>query len=190
MYKLTTTDLVSQKPNLEDFQKLPRTPISIVLDNVRSLQNVGLVFRLADALRLEKLYLTGITGHPPMESENIRSGIKEHAINQITKTAIHTVDYVPWVYEPDTVKLLKSLKLLKYQIIVAEQTDESKDFREIKYKSRVVLVFGHERIGVSDEVLGVADAIAHIPMLGMGNSHNVAMSAAIISYEVLRQFNI
>ena len=185
MHKLTTADLVAQKLSLEEFQKLPKTPISIVLDNVRSLQNVGLLFRLCDAIRAEKLYLAGITGHPPLESEDIRHGIKEHAFNQITKTAIHTVDYMPWEHSPNTVALLKTLKAQGKQIIIAEQTDQSKDFREIEYKKPVVLVFGHERLGVADEVLELADEIVHIPMLGMGNSHNIAVSAAIICYQVL-----
>lgn len=179
MHKYTTEELVAQKPAPEDFAKLKKNPIVFVLHNIRSLQNVGLFFRLADAIRAEKIYLTGYTGCPRLENDDRRESSIIHAENQINKTAIHLVPFVPWE------KCDKIPKLPGYQIVSVEQTDQSIDYQKAEYKKPVALIFGHERTGVEDELLEQSDLVVHIPMLGMGNSHNVAMSAAIISYHIL-----
>ena len=180
MHKFTTDELVAQKPAVSKFKKMKRNPIVFVLHNIRSLQNVGLFFRLADAILAEKIYLTGYTGYP-------HSSI--HADNEINKTAIKLVPFVPWEQTEDINKLLIDLTEKKYQIISVEQTDKSVDYSLAAYRFPLVLVFGHERTGVEDEILEKSDLIVHIPMLGMGNSHNVAMSGAIISYYLLIKSN-
>lgn len=187
MKKLTTEDLIKNKLSLKDYAKLPRHPIIVVLDNIRSLQNVGLFFRLADALRIDKLYLGGFTGFPPQDDDPRLPGSIEHAEREIEKTAIKTIPYTSWERAEDTLKLVKQLKKDGVQVIAVEQTDTSIPYTEVDYKFPVALVFGHERDGISDEVLKEADLIVEIPMYGMGNSLNVATSFSVIGYELVKQ---
>lgn len=187
MQKLSSEELVNKKPNLKEFAKIPRHPLIVVLDHIRSLQNVGLFFRLADALRIQKLYLGGFTGFPPLEDDPRLPGSIEHAEREIEKTAIKTIPYVPWERTEDTVKLVKQLKKGGVQVIAVEQTDISKSYTEVDYKFPVALVFGHERDGISDEILKECDLIVDIPMYGMGNSLNVATSFSVIGYELLKR---
>jgi tRNA G18 (ribose-2'-O)-methylase SpoU len=186
--KITTQELVAQKPPLEKFKRQPRNPIYVTLNNVRSLQNVGLCFRVCDAIRAEKLYLTGFTGYPPLgENDPRRAGVIIHAKNQIEKTAIWTVDYVPWEYREDTIKLVKELKRKKVQIVAVEQTHQSQDYLQAPYRFPLVLIMGHEREGIEDPVLNLADFSVETPMYGMGNSLNVAMALSILGYELVKR---
>jgi len=188
MRKKTTEELVSQKPTLEEFKRQPRNPIYVILNNVRSLQNVGLVFRICDAIRAEKLYLTGFTGYPPLgKKDPRREGVIIHAKNQIEKTAIWTVDYVPWEYKKDAVKLVKELKKKGIQIVAVEQTHESQNYLKAPYRFPLALIMGHEREGIEDPLLKLADFAVEIPMYGMGNSLNVAMALTILGYELVKQ---
>src|SRR5690348_8666938 len=107
----TTEDLVTERPSVEDLKTLDRFPVYIILDNVRSLENVGLIFRLADALRIKKLFLTGITGYPPMGEDDPRtSNVQEHAYNQIAKTGIKLVPFVDWAYVEKVTDVIKRMK--------------------------------------------------------------------------------
>jgi 23S rRNA (guanosine2251-2'-O)-methyltransferase len=185
----TTQELVSERPSVEDLKTLDRFPIYFILDNVRSLENVGLIFRLADALRVKKLFLTGITGYPPMSENDPRpSNIQEHAYNQISKTGIKLVPFVDWAYVEEVTDVIKRMKEEGIQIISVEQTHGAKDFREVDYKFPKALVFGHEREGVTDEVLNLSDEIIDIPMYGLGNSLNIATAVAVVGYEITRKF--
>ncbi len=186
MEKLTTAELVARKPSPEEFARLPRHPIFVVCDNIRSLMNVGLIFRLSDAALVRKLYLCGITGYPPVPGDTRPSWIAERAGRVIAKTAIHTVQYVPWEYRPDTVQVIRELKSSGTQIVVLEQTRRSVDYTCAQYRFPLCLVLGHERQGVDDEVLSLADVVVEIPMYGMGNSLNVAMAFGICVYEMIR----
>jgi len=186
--KKTTQELVAEKPSLEEFKKLARNPISVVLVNVRSLQNVGLVFRVCDAVKAGKLYLTGYTGYPPLpKNDKRRAGVIIHAKNQIEKTAIRTVEYVPWEYYEDAVTLVKKLKKQGIQIVAVEQTWESLNYLEAPYKFPVTLIFGHEREGIEDPLLNLADFAVEIPMAGYGNSLNIAMAVTVIGYELIKR---
>ncbi len=186
MKKKTTEDLVTERPDAKKLAALARFPITVVLNNVRSLENVGLIFRLCDALRVEKLYLTGITGYPPMgEGDPRLANIQEHALNQITKTGIKLVPYVPWEYREDIGSVIRELKKHRVQLVALEQTDASINYREFDYHFPVAIVFGHERTGVDDPVLELCDGVVEIPMFGMGNSLNVATSLAVIGYELV-----
>ena len=188
MKKKTTQELVAEKPSLEEFKKLARNPISVVLVNVRSLQNVGLVFRVCDAVKAGKLYLTGYTGYPPLpKNDKRRAGVIIHAKNQIEKTAIRTVEYVPWEYYEDAVTLVKKLKKQGIQIVAVEQTWESLNYLEAPYKFPVTLIFGHEREGIEDPLLNLADFAVEIPMAGYGNSLNIAMAVTVIGYELIKR---
>lgn len=185
MHKYTTEELVSQKPTKEEFKKLKRNPIVFVLHNIRSLENVGLFFRLADAILAEKIYLTGYTGFPRKENDDREERIILHAEKEINKTAIKLVPFVPWSQNEKILDVLKDLKNLNYQLVAAEQTDTSLDYQKANYKLPVALLFGHERAGLEEKLLKKCDLVVHIPMLGLGNSHNVAMAGAIVSYHLL-----
>jgi tRNA G18 (ribose-2'-O)-methylase SpoU len=187
MKKLTTKDLVKKKMSLKEYAKLPRQPIVVILDNIRSLQNVGLFFRLADALRVQKLYLGGFTGFPPLEEDPRLPGSIEHAEREIEKTAIKTIPYTSWERAQDTVKLVKQLKKDGVQVVAVEQTDNSIPYTRVEYKYPVALIFGNERDGIDKKVLKECDLIVEIPMYGMGNSLNVATSFAVIGYELAKQ---
>ena len=192
MHKYSTDELVAQKPSEEDFRHLKRNPIVFILHNIRSLENVGLFFRLADALMVEKIYLTGYTGYPRQENDTRDERIVRHAESEINKTAIKIVPFVPWEHCEEIDPLLSKLRTTNlpagrqgYQLIAVEQTDRSIDYRKAEYKFPLALIFGHERTGVEDELLEQCDLIVDIPMLGMGNSHNVAASGAIIASHLI-----
>lgn len=187
--KKTTEELVSERPSVEDLKSLDRFPIYFILDNVRSLENVGLIFRLADALRIKKLFLAGITGYPPMGTNDPRpSNIQEHAYNQIAKTGIKLVPFVDWAYVENITDVINRMKSEGIQIVAVEQTHGAKDFRAVDYQFPVALIFGHEREGVGDQVLNLADEIIDIPMYGLGNSLNIATSVAVVGYELAHRF--
>jgi tRNA G18 (ribose-2'-O)-methylase SpoU len=186
MKKKTTSELVSARPTHEDLKKLPRNSIFVVLDNVRSLENVGLIFRLCDALRIEKLYLTGITGYPPIGGHDPRpSNIQEHARNQIAKTGIKLVPYVSWEYRENITDVIADLKSQGVQIVSLEQTDESVNYKDAVYQFPVAVILGHERQGIDDKVLESSDLVVEIPMYGMGNSLNIATALAVVGYELI-----
>jgi tRNA G18 (ribose-2'-O)-methylase SpoU len=189
MHKYTTDELVAQKPTPVEFVKIKRNPIVFILYNIRSLENVGLFFRLADALLIEKIYLTGYTGYPRLvgKQDDRPERIIEHAENEINKTAIKLVPFVPWTQNENIFSIFSELRTLNYKLVGIEQTDESVDYKlpTTDYRLPIALIFGHERTGIEEEILEKCDQIIHIPMLGMGNSHNVAMSGAIIASHIL-----
>src|SRR5689334_16127053 len=98
--KKTTSELVSERPTPENIKNLPRTPINIVVDNVRSLDNVGLLFRLSELARIEKLYLTGYTGYPEFPGDTREDWLKKRHTRRIEKTAVYAVPHQPWEYVP------------------------------------------------------------------------------------------
>src|SRR6266446_4081469 len=107
---LTTAELVARKPDPDTFSALPRSPISVILDDVRSLANVGLIFRICDALRIERLYLCGITGHPADPAQGLDSRprhVQDRAEREITKTAVMAIPYVPWEYHPSATAVVQ-----------------------------------------------------------------------------------
>jgi tRNA G18 (ribose-2'-O)-methylase SpoU len=180
MHKFTTEELVFQKPSVDDFKKKSRHPIVFILHNIRSLQNVGLFFRLADAFLVNKIYLTGYTGFPRLENDPREERVIAHAEKEINKTAIKLVPFVPWENHENVFEIIARLKSQCFQLVAVEQTDQSINYKKADYRFPVALVFGHERTGVEDELLAKCDLVVEIPMLGLGNSHNVATSAAII----------
>jgi tRNA G18 (ribose-2'-O)-methylase SpoU len=185
---LTTSELVARKPPAEAFSKLPRVPISVVLDDVRSLANVGLIFRLCDALRVERLYLCGITGRPQSADDERPRHVQERAGREITKTAVMAVPFVPWEYKRSASDTVATLKARGYQIVAVEQAHTSVPYSTAGvYEVPVCLIFGHERAGVAPSALRQADLCVEVPVYGMANSLNVAMSLAVVGYEILRQ---
>lgn len=181
MHKKTTSELVAAKPTPGEFSKLPKTPITLVVDGIRSLDNVGLLFRLSDGFRVQRLVLCGITGYPAGMPDDPRPvHIIERQDRKIKKTAIQTIPYVPWEYRPDVQHVVEEQKRAGDMIVVLEQTHESMPYPDVSYRFPLTLVVGHERTGVSDGILQAADAVVDISMHGMGNSHNVAVATAIV----------
>ncbi len=149
----------------------PRNPFYVVLENVRSMYNVGSAFRTSDACLVSKLYLAGYTACPPRK--------------EISKTALGAEDFVPW----EGIKDIKSIKNVKnMQMVAVEQTAASVPCTEFKFNFPVCLIFGNEILGVSKETLKQCDSVVHIPMLGVKESLNVATAYGIVLYEVLRQY--
>lgn len=158
----------------EKFKKIKRNPIYIIVDNVMDTYNVGAIFRLADAVAAEKVYLCGETETPP----NTR----------IKKASINTTEWVPWEYAEDTVSAIKNLKLniKNLHVVAIEQDSRSIPFQEAEYKFPIALVVGHETHGVSKEVLDMADQIVELPMYGVNTSLNVMVSLGIVLYQVIK----
>ena len=187
---LTTAELVERKPDAASFGALRRAPISVVLDDVRSLANVGLIFRLCDALRIERLYLCGITGHPASERDPRPRHVQDRAEREIAKTAVMAIPFVPWEYRASAVEVVRELRGRGYQSIAVEQAHHSVPYwTKGLYRAPLCLIFGHERAGITPAALDQADACVEIPVYGMANSLNVAMALGVVGYEIFRQLD-
>ena len=153
--------------SIEDYRALPKTPLYVILDNMRSAFNVGSIFRLCDSVRAAGLFLCGCTAYPP------------HL--KLQKTSMGAVDYVPWMRFDTTIEAINHLKGLNVPVWAAETTSASKPYDQIDFPPKVGIVFGNEALGVSKEALKTCDAFIEIPMLGFKNSLNVAAACAVIS---------
>jgi 23S rRNA (guanosine2251-2'-O)-methyltransferase len=151
-------------------------PISVVLDNVRSLYNVGAFFRTADAVRLEKLLLCGITGRPPKRA--------------ITKTALGAEETVAWAHTWEPVALVEEMRLGGYEIAAVETAVHAVDLFDWAPRFPVCLLFGHEVEGIRPELSALADTHVRIPMLGAKHSLNVATAGGVVIYELLRKYRV
>ena len=152
--------------------EIKRCPIYFILDNVYDTYNIGGIFRLADALAIEKMYLCGVCDTPPN--------------SKIKKASIGTYKVVPWAYKDKTTEAIKELRkeVKNIKIVAVEQDDESVNFNKENYSLPIALIFGNETTGVSKEVLELVDSTVEIPMFGINKSLNVIVSAAIVSYFV------
>lgn len=169
MRKLKNEELGRATP--EELKNLTRTPLILVLDNVRSLNNIGSVFRTSDAFRVEAIYLCGITGTPPHR--------------EIQKTALGATETVPWKYFENTLLALNELQENQYQVYSIEQAEQSislDEFHPVKEK-KYAFVFGHEVFGVDEKVMEVANGCLEIPQFGSKHSLNIAVSAGIVVWD-------
>lgn len=174
----STEDLVASRPDAAA-RDASRLPVIVVLDDVRSAHNVGLVFRLCDCVNVQALWLTGITAWP---------GVSEHATNRIAKTGVGgSLDVLPWEQHDDPVPAVRRLKDEGWRVVVLEQGEGATPWRDVDYTTPLVLVFGHERDGVRNGLLELADEIAELPVRGITNSLNVALCASAVLYEVLER---
>ena len=170
MRKLLNKEL--ERKTVEQFRKSTKSPIVIVLDNVRSQSNVGSIFRTADAFVIEAIYLCGITATPPHR--------------EIQKTALGATEAVAWKYFPHTVDAVNSLKAEGYKIVGVEQVEGSVSLDEFKTEAgkKYALIFGHEINGVEQEVLNNCDSCIEIPQFGTKHSFNIAISVGIVLWEM------
>lgn len=171
MRKLATEEL--NRASITEFQDKKKHPFVVVMDNVRSMNNVGSAFRTCDAFAAEKLFLTGITATPPHR--------------EINKTAIGAQDTVAWEYAEDTATLLQKLKNDGYKIAIIEQTDSSLSLNEFspKQNEKYAFVFGNEVFGVDEEALPLADVGLEIPQFGTKHSLNVSVCVGVICWDFI-----
>ncbi len=176
MKKLSLEEL--GRISVEEFKDSEKIPVCILLDNVRSLHNVGSAFRTADAFRIEKIYLTGITGTPPHR--------------EIQKTALGATESVAWEYAESTTTALEKLKAEGYTIVIVEQTTNSIALQtfEATVGAKYCLVFGNEVHGVSEEAIALGDLALEIPQLGTKHSLNISVCLGIVVWEVFRKTHL
>lgn len=148
--------------------RLPRIPLTVVLDNIRSLHNVGSIFRAADGIGVEKIWLCGITGYPPK--------------GDIAKTALGAEETVPWEYETNVLKVIELMKAKDYEIVMLEQAEGAVAYEAYSPARPVCLIVGNEVEGVSDGIVPLCDSAIEIPMLGVKNSLNVAVAFGVAGF--------
>lgn len=169
MQKLTMNDL--NRVGIEEFKEQEKLPVVVVLDNVRSMNNIGSAFRTADGFAIEKMILCGITAQPPHR--------------EIEKTAIGATASVEWEHYDETLEAVRQLREQGYLIIAIEQADESIMLNTFKPEQdkKYALIFGNEVNGVSEEVMAEIDACIEIPQFGTKHSFNIVISAGIVLWD-------
>ncbi len=162
------------RKNRTEFQEAMKLPVVLLMENIRSMHNVGSVFRTADAFLAEAIYLCGYTPRPPHRD--------------IHKTALGATDTVRWIYSDSSVEAVLSLKSEGYRIIGVEQVAGSIPLQEFRLTpdEKIVLIFGNEVDGVSEEVLKFCDDCIEIPQFGMKHSLNVSVAAGMVLWELVR----
>lgn len=164
--------------SIDEFREAEKLPVCIVLDNVRSLHNVGSAFRTADAFRIEKIYLTGITGTPPHR--------------EIQKSALGATESVAWEYAENTADIIRKLKTEQFTIVIVEQTTESQSLNIFQPEpgTKYCLVFGNEVNGVSEDVISQGDIAIEIPQTGTKHSLNISVCLGIVCWEFFRKLKL
>ena len=159
--------------SVEEFKEQEKLPLVLLLDNVRSLHNVGSAFRTADAFAVAKIYLCGITGTPPNK--------------EINKTALGATESVAWEHVSSTAEVTRQLKATGYQILAVEQADRSVSLADFSPTSgqKYALVFGNEVFGVEDEVMQLADTVLEIPQFGTKHSLNISVAVGVVVWDFL-----
>lgn len=169
MRKLTVEDL--NRIDVDTFKQAPKVPLVMVLDNIRSVHNVGSVLRTADAMRIEAVYMCGITATPPSA--------------EMHKTALGAEDSVAWRYYNDTLQAVNELKAAGYVVLAVEQVEGSLKLGAFKFdpSKRYALVMGNEVKGVRQDVVDACDQALEIPQYGTKHSMNVSVTAGIVMWE-------
>ncbi|MGZ3920082.1 MAG: RNA methyltransferase [Bacteroidia bacterium] len=159
--------------SVDEFKSSKKHTITIVLDNVRSLNNVGSVFRTADAFLIEEIILCGVTGTPPNK--------------EIEKTALGSTSTVKWSKTNTTMEAVNSLKNKGYKIFAVEQAEKSISLKNFRWQNeKIALIFGNEVYGVEQEVVNLSDAVIEIPQAGTKHSLNISVSVGIVLWETVK----
>ncbi|PRD57346.1 RNA methyltransferase [Sphingobacterium gobiense] len=174
MRKLSMEEL--NRDDIDSFKNKEKIPIVVVLDNVRSMHNVGSTFRTADGFAVERIILSGITGMPPHR--------------EIEKTALGATQSVDWEYYPDTTTAIRQLKKEGYTLLAVEQASGSIALQsfETNPQTKYALIFGNEVHGVSDEVMPAIDGCIEIPQFGTKHSLNVSVTIGIVLWQFVQKF--
>ena len=170
MRKLKTEEL--GRVGIDDFKKQEKLPLVVILDHVRSMHNIGSIFRTSDGFAIEKLYLCGITAQPPHR--------------EIEKTALGATQSIEWEYSADVCDTIKELKNDGYTIIAIEQAENSTMLNNYDpdNSKKYALIFGNEVNGVSDEAMKLIDTCIEIPQFGTKHSFNIVVSAGIVLWDL------
>lgn len=163
-------------PDYDELERRPRMPVVALLDNIRSMFNVGSMFRTADGAWLEEIIISGYTASPPRK--------------EITKTALGAEYSVPWRSIPDPVEAIRALKQRGYVAIALEHTTRSRSYSSVEYDFPLVFVVGNEGVGVQDAIVKECDFAVELPQNGMKSSMNVAVAFGIMLYELRRQWDL
>lgn len=175
MRKLKNEEL--PRLDVDGFKKAEKTPVIIVLDNIRSLNNIGSVFRTSDAFLIEKIYLCGITATPPHKD--------------IRKTALGATESITWEYQESTLELIKKYNSKGYETIAIEQAEEALMLNELEVDSlkQYVLIFGNEVKGVDQAVVDICTNVIEIPQFGTKHSLNISVSAGVVIWDIWQKLN-
>lgn len=176
MKKLILDEL--NRKNIEEFKQAEKTPIIVVLDDIRSLHNIGSFFRTCDAFLIEKIYLCGITATPPNK--------------EIHKTALGATDTVEWEYVKEVLQVVDRLKKENVKILSVEQVEGSVMLNNFSVESNVkyALFFGNEVKGVNQQVIDRSDVVVEIPQLGTKHSLNVSVSGGIVIWDIFQKMQV
>ncbi|GAA4894217.1 RNA methyltransferase [Flaviramulus aquimarinus] len=174
MRKLKNSEL--DRLSIDGFKAAKKTPIIIILDNIRSLNNIGSVFRTSDAFLIEKIYLCGITAKPPHKD--------------IHKTALGSTDTVDWEYVESTLDLVKKLQAEHVKVCAIEQAENTTMLNDFKVapSTKYALVFGNEVKGVAQDVVSASDVVIEIPQFGTKHSLNISVSCGVVVWDVFSKF--
>lgn len=175
MRKLENSEL--ERKSISDFKQAEKTPLIIILDDIRSLHNIGSVFRTSDAFLIEKIFLCGITATPPNK--------------EIHKTALGATDTVAWEYHKNVIEVIENLKQENVLVFAVEQVENAiflNDFQPEK-NQKYALVFGNEVFGVSQEAIKICDGSIEIPQLGTKHSLNISVSTGIVIWDLFQKMN-
>ncbi|MGB9772125.1 MAG: RNA methyltransferase [Candidatus Kapaibacteriota bacterium] len=175
MRRLLHNEILKERLSIEQAKKTVRHPVSLLLHNIRSLYNVGSIFRTCDSALCKELILSGFTSHPPRR--------------EIEKTALGAVDTVPWRYFKDTSDAIHTLKGEGNKVFALEITDRKRYYTSLqKDEFPLVIVLGNELVGIDQDVLELCDDAIEIPMFGVKHSLNVAVAAGIVLFETVRLY--
>jgi len=163
-------------PDYDELEKRLRMPVVALFDNIRSMFNVGSMFRTADGAWLEEIIISGYTASPPRK--------------EIAKTALGAEYSVPWRYVPRAVPALRALKQRGYTAVALEHTTRSRSYSQVNYNYPLVFVVGNEGIGIQDEIVAECDFAVELPQNGMKSSMNVAVAFGIMLFELRRQWDM
>lgn len=159
--------------SVDAFKQQEKTPVVVILDNIRSLNNIGSVFRTADAFAIEKIYLCGYTAQPPHR--------------EIQKTALGATESIDWEYKEHPVEVINQLKNEGFKVYSVEQTESSTFLHEVKANNKIAIVMGNEVQGVQQEVIDACDGVIEIPQIGTKHSLNISVSCGIVLWELYKQ---
>ena len=175
MRKIKNSEL--NRLSVEGFKAAKKSPLIVILDNVRSLNNVGSIFRSADAFRIQHIYLCGITATPPHKD--------------IQKTALGSTEAVDWSYAKDTLAVVEKLQSVNVKVMAIEQAENATVLQDFypNNQSIYALVFGHEVKGVNQEVVNQCDGVIEIPQFGTKHSLNIAVSAGVVLWDLFSKMN-
>jgi len=175
MRKLDNNEL--DRKSVKDFKEATKTPLIIILDDVRSLNNIGSVFRTADAFLIEKIYLCGITATPPNK--------------EINKTALGATDTIEWQYTVNITEVIEMLKSEKIKVYAIEQVENAVflDKFTVEKNQKYAVIFGNEVFGVSQKAIEICDGTIEIQQLGTKHSLNIAVSTGIVIWDLFKKIN-